>query len=281
LCDSAPTIEEGVKSLAVIPLKSREKVYGTLNIAKKELFETTLFEKNLFNSIGQIISGAMERTSLYTENVKRLEELKTLYSISQEVASKLELRVILQKIMEKAVELLEAEAGEVVLWDSRKQNYATAIVQGVPDSLIGRELSSPSDGIVGEIITNKKPVLMHDDEHHARRGKESDSYHLKEVIGVPLNVREMIIGTMMIGSSDPTNILSKVRLIFSSILKGSILYVSGSISTKATSDADWRSFGWFSPNPTIPAPRMKTASLPWSGPLARYHALARRKFSTE
>jgi GAF domain-containing protein len=33
--------------------------------------------------------------------------------------------------------------------------------------------------------------------------KELDSYHFKEVLGVPLIVREMIIGTMAIGSSDP------------------------------------------------------------------------------
>jgi GAF domain-containing protein len=123
--------------------------------------------------------------------------------VSQEIASRLELKVILQKIMEKAVELLEGESGEIVLWDSRRQNYATAIVQGVSKSLIGRELFSPSDGIVGEIITNKKPVLLHDYEHHDRRWKELDPYHLKEVAGVPLIVREMIIGAMVIGTSDP------------------------------------------------------------------------------
>jgi GAF domain-containing protein len=71
-------IGEGLKSLAVIPLKSREKIYGTLNIARKEISKITPFEKNLFNSVGQIISGGLERTYLYAENVKRLEQLKTL-----------------------------------------------------------------------------------------------------------------------------------------------------------------------------------------------------------
>src|SRR5512135_1879714 len=80
-------IEEGVKSLAVIPLKSGIKVYGTLNIARKESHQFNPHERNLFNSIGQIISGALERASFYSENVKRLEEEKILYSISQEIAS--------------------------------------------------------------------------------------------------------------------------------------------------------------------------------------------------
>ena len=196
-------IEEGLKSLAVIPLKSRDKIYGTLNIARKEFSKITPFEKNLFNSIGQIISGALERTSLYTENVKRLEELKTLYSISQEIASKLEVKVILQKIMESAVELLGAESGTIALWDNRKQNYAIVMVHRLPELLIGKEFSPPWSGVVGEVIAKKSPVLYKNYEHHPNRLKELDSYHFKEVLGVPLIVREMIIGTMVIGSSDP------------------------------------------------------------------------------
>ena len=202
--DAIPlVIEEGLKSLAVIPLKSRDKIYGTLNIARKEISKFTPFEKNLFNSIGQIISGAMERTSLYTENVKRLEELKTLYSISQEIALKLEVKVILQKIMESAIGLLDAESGTITLWDNRKQNYTIAMVHRLPELLIGRDFSPPSGGVMGEVIEKKSPVLYKDYEHHPNRIKELDAYHFKEVLGVPLIVREMIIGTMVIGSSDP------------------------------------------------------------------------------
>ncbi len=202
--DAIPlVIEEGLKSLAVIPLKSREKIYGTLNIARKEISKFTPFEKNLFNSIAQIISGAMERASLYTENIKRLEELKTLYSISQEIALKLEVKEILKKIMESAVELLSAESGTIALWDNRKQNYAIAIVHRLPELLIGKEFSPPWSGVVEEVIAKKSPVLYRDYEHHPDRMKELNAYHFKEVLGVPLIVREMIIGTMVIGSSDP------------------------------------------------------------------------------
>ncbi len=196
-------IEEGLKSLAVIPLKSRDKIYGTLNIARKEISKFTPFEKNLFNSIAQIISGSMERTSLYTENIKRLEELKTLYSISQEIALKLEVKEILQKIMESAVQLLGAESGAIALWDNRKQNYAIAIVHRLPESLIGKGFSPPWSGVVGEVIAKKSPVFYKDYERHPDRMKELNAYHFKEILGVPLIVREMIIGTMVIGSSIP------------------------------------------------------------------------------
>ncbi len=196
-------IEEGLKSLAIIPLKGRDKVYGTLNIARKDFYQFTPYEKNLFNAVGQIIGGAMERISLYTENVKRLEEQRTLFSISQEIASRLELKVILQKIIESSIELLRVESGSISLWDNRKQNYAIAIVHGLPDILIGREFSLSSSGVFGEVIKRKTPILYQDYDQHPHRLRELDDYHIKEVLGVPLIVREMIIGSMVVGTSDP------------------------------------------------------------------------------
>ncbi len=196
-------IKEGIKALAIIPLKSRDKVYGTLSIVKKEFSEITPLERSLFYLVGQIISGGLERAYLYSENLRRLEEQKTLYLISQEIASKLELDVILRKIIESAVGLLGAEAGEITLWDNRKQNYSIAIVHGLPNSLIGKEFYPPWSGIVGEIISKKVPVLFKDYENHPERLKELDNYHFKEVLGVPLIVREMIIGAMVVRTSNP------------------------------------------------------------------------------
>ncbi|MBM4339859.1 MAG: GAF domain-containing protein [Deltaproteobacteria bacterium] len=196
-------IEEGLKSLAVIPLRTREKIYGTLNIARKEFDKFIPSTRNLLNSIGQIISSALERASLYTENVRRLEEQKTLYSISQEIASRLELKVILQKIVKSAIELLRVEGGSVALWDNRKQTYVNVIIDGLPESFMGKEFSPSSQGIVGEVLKRKGPVLYKDYEGHANRMTELDSLHFKEVMGVPLIVRDMVIGVMAIGTIDP------------------------------------------------------------------------------
>ncbi len=202
--DAIPlAIEEGIKSLAVIPLKTSNRIYGTLNIARREFYSFTPFSKNLFTSIGQIISSALERAFLYSENVKRLEELRTLYSIGQEIASKLELNVILQKIMEKAIELLRAEAGAVALWDHRNQTYRYVLIYGLPDSMIGREVSLDSKGVIGEVLKKKVPVHYGNYERNPNRLKELDEYHFQEVIGVPLIVREMVIGAMTIGTSNP------------------------------------------------------------------------------
>jgi signal transduction histidine kinase/CheY-like chemotaxis protein len=57
--------------------------------------------------------------------------------------------------------------------------------------------------VIGEVIAKKAPVLYKDYKNHPSRLEELDSYQFKQVLGVPLIVREMIIGTMVIGSSNP------------------------------------------------------------------------------
>jgi len=200
---SPPLVEEGVKSLMGVRLGSKTRAQGALTVAWNESHPFNSSEINCFTSIAQIMSGALERVSLYTENVKRLEEQKTLYSISQEIASRLELKVILQKIMEGAIKLLTAEAGEIALWDNRRQQYISVIVHGLPSSFIGREVGPPMEGIVGDICAQKGPVLYENYERHPKRWQKLDVYHFKQVVGVPLNVRQMIIGTMLVGSWDP------------------------------------------------------------------------------
>ncbi len=195
-------VEEGIKSMAIIPLKSRGKVYGVLNIARRETRSFIPFEKNILNSIGEIISSAVERAYLYSENIKRLEEQKTLFSISKEIASRLELNVILKKIMESAVELLEAEGGVIVLWDNRKQSYTISLTHGLDESSIGLEFLPSSNGVISEVIRKKSPILYENYKDSSSRLKELGFLPYREVVGVPLTVREMIIGAMVIGTSE-------------------------------------------------------------------------------
>ncbi|MCX8117277.1 MAG: GAF domain-containing protein [Desulfobacterota bacterium] len=196
-------LEEGLRSLALIPLKSRSKIYGTLNLAMKVPYAFTPSSRNLFLSIGQTISGAMERAFLYAENVRRLEEQKTLYAIGQEIVSKLELKVILDKIIKSAIELLKADAGSIALWDNRKQAYVYVVAHGLTEILIGKEVSPSSRGIGAEVLKRKRPVLYENYDLHPNRLVELDPFHLKEVLGVPLIVREMVIGVMIVCTKDP------------------------------------------------------------------------------
>ena len=144
----------------------------------------------------------MERVSLYTENLKRLEEQKTLYSISQEIASRLELKVILQKIMEGAIKLLRPKQERLLFGKSEATIHQRHRAR-VAFVIHWEGSGSPYEGDRRRHLHPKGPVLDEDYERHPKRWQKLDVYHFKQVVGVPLNVRQMIIGTMLVGSWDP------------------------------------------------------------------------------
>jgi PAS domain S-box-containing protein len=68
--------KEGIKSFISIPISSRDKVYGTINIASHVHHHFTPEEINLLCSIGNQISLAIENIKLFEETKKALDELK-------------------------------------------------------------------------------------------------------------------------------------------------------------------------------------------------------------
>lgn len=72
----------------------------------------------------------------------------------------------------------------------------------MPETLIGKEVFPPF-GIRGEVLEEKRPVLYPHYENHPERLKELDLHHFKEFVGVPLTVRQMVIGVMVVGTTDP------------------------------------------------------------------------------
>jgi PAS domain S-box-containing protein len=69
--------KEGIKSFIIIPISSRDKIYGTINIASHVHHHFSPEEMNHLCSIGNQISLAIENIKLFEETQNALGELKS------------------------------------------------------------------------------------------------------------------------------------------------------------------------------------------------------------
>ncbi|MFC1953215.1 PAS domain S-box protein [Chloroflexota bacterium] len=69
-------VTEGIRSQLVVPLQSKEKVVGTLCIAKRKPGDFPADEISLLCSIGNIIGSGLENTRIYREKKQTLEQLQ-------------------------------------------------------------------------------------------------------------------------------------------------------------------------------------------------------------
>jgi signal transduction histidine kinase len=136
-----------------------------------------------------------------TENDLRLQlsRYKKLISISNDLASMLELDALLMRIVEAAVELTDSESASILLYDER-QNQLTFQAAAKPNEPNLRGLKVPvDDSLAGWIVTNRKPVIISDvtkDERYYQGISKSTGLITRSLVGVPLIAKEKINGVL-------------------------------------------------------------------------------------
>jgi GAF domain-containing protein len=100
---------------------------------------------------------------------QRLDGYRRLVDIARDLASTLDLDVLLYRIVLAAAEITEAEAGSILLYDGTARRLHFQVATNI-DQPTMRGLIVPLEGsIAGWIVTNRKPVRTteaHNDPRH-------------------------------------------------------------------------------------------------------------------
>jgi GAF domain-containing protein/ligand-binding sensor domain-containing protein len=196
--------EEGLHSLAVVPLSTRGRVLGTLFVVTRGHRDFTDRDVELLTSIGQQIGVAVENARLYEDTRRRLAQLTALQETTTAVAGTLELERLLRLIVHDAVNLLEAEGGilNLVDWDTREDEVVAAA--GVAADTVGHR-SGLEAGLSGWVALHDKAVVANNvraDERVDRPGLvrlESESgRRLENAAAAPLRIKDRVVGTLVI-----------------------------------------------------------------------------------
>jgi signal transduction histidine kinase len=111
---------------------------------------------------------------------QRIGELDLLFEIEREASTSLDLDELLDRLLQRAIQLGDAEGGSVLLRDARSGALyfrATRGARGEPPRHVRLE---PGEGLVGWVALQKQPAIVNDPQHDARHAP-----HLAMRLGVP------------------------------------------------------------------------------------------------
>lgn len=132
-------------------------------------------------------------------NTQRLDGYKRLIEIARDLASTLDLDVLLARIVEAAAEITSAHAGSILLYDGAARRLYFQAATNI-DRPTMRGLVVPLDGsIAGWIVANRKPVRtenVHEDPRFFSDIEESTGYSTKSLLGVPLITKQKVVGVL-------------------------------------------------------------------------------------
>jgi signal transduction histidine kinase len=127
-----------------------------------------------------------------------LNRYMKLIDISRDLSSTLDHDVLLNRIVNAAAELSDANAASILLYDkSKKQLFFQASTN--LDSLLMRGLIVPVEGsIAGTIVKTRKPIISQaqQDPRHFNGLEEKTKLRVTTLLGVPLITKGEVIGVL-------------------------------------------------------------------------------------
>ncbi|MFZ5915920.1 MAG: ATP-binding protein [Chloroflexota bacterium] len=126
---------------------------------------------------------------------RRVKELSILYSVGQSVTALLDPEKVLNRIVEAAVYVTNAEEGALLLIDEDSGDLYLRAARNLGEQFARGFRIKVDDSIAGQVVKTGKPFIESGDE---ARLKVKTGYLVKSLLYVPLRVQKKVIGVMSV-----------------------------------------------------------------------------------
>jgi signal transduction histidine kinase len=193
--------EEGLRSVAIVPLSSRRRVLGTLFAATRGYREFTEQEVQSLSSIGHQIGVAIENARLLESEQRRAEQFRVIGEVGRHIASILDVDELLGEIVRLLKETFGyymitiglIEGNEVVFKAGVKTHWAEPQFRPPP-------LKVGDQGITSWVAATGESLLVPDVSKEPRYRFLADAAETRSELAVPLKTKSGIIGVLNVES---------------------------------------------------------------------------------
>lgn len=157
----------------------------------------------------EVLSSFASRVSIAIQNAKRFEEKNALLDVSKNIGSDLRWEEITKKVFESTRKLIAFERGLLFLWDKAQRKLVVEGSMGYDPEFLEKEgfKFKLGEGYTGRIAELRKPLLISDTheprEITAKYTNIAFGLELRSYVGIPLIIRDELIGVFALTSSIP------------------------------------------------------------------------------
>ena len=130
---------------------------------------------------------------------ERLDGYRRLIDIARDLASTLDLEILLSRIVHAAAEVSGAEAASILLYDDAAKQLYFEVATNI-DEPTRRGIVVPVEGsIAGWIVTHRAPVRIanvRDDPRFFGEVVEQAGFTTRSILGVPLITKNKVVGAL-------------------------------------------------------------------------------------
>gem|GEM_PF-363253 len=190
----------GMRSAAFFPLISRAKPFGFLVLYADRAEAFTAERVEFLTAYAHQAAAALQNARLFDDAERRLRELQVLNDIDRAVRGSLDLRVILQVLLDKAAAELKADAGNVLLLDPETQTLSCAASRGFRSDAVRHLHLRLGEGYAGEVALSGRPLSVEylNGSAEAQLGKHVRGEGFVSYHAVPLVAKGVVKGVLAV-----------------------------------------------------------------------------------
>jgi GAF domain-containing protein/FixJ family two-component response regulator len=182
-----------------VPLRVGGEVIGVLDIQSDETGAFDEDDQTMLQILGDQVAVAIQNALSYERAHAQAEELNTLTQIATAISSARSTDEMLKTSMKGVTELLQVEAGSLLLVDESAGELEFKItMHGRTDKLSHFRLKL-GQGIAGWVAEHGEPLLVDDvreDPRHEARMAEAIGFEARSILCVPLQVQDRTAGVI-------------------------------------------------------------------------------------
>jgi len=188
------------RNILCVPIRNRKhEVIGITQALNKRGGDFDSEDRQLLEALSQQAASALENARIFEKVERAQREEALLLEVVSSIASEIFLEPLLQKIIDAATLLLEANRGSLFLYDPARSELYSRVAGGAPIN----EIRFPSNaGIAGECFTAGAPINIPDAYADSRFNPEVDKrtgYQTNNMLCMPITTQHGTrVGVMQI-----------------------------------------------------------------------------------
>jgi len=194
--------EEGLRSVAIVPLRSKGRILGTFFAMTYGLHEFTDRHVQLLSSIGHQIGMAVDSAHLYQTERRRAEQSRVIAEVGRRVTSILDIDEVLVQVVHLLQSAFDYDHVGIALIEGDEAVYKVGAGPLWENPEFGFEptrLAVGGKGITGWVASRGETLLVPDVSREPRYVSMSGSNTQSELT-VPIKLKGQVIGVLDVQS---------------------------------------------------------------------------------
>jgi signal transduction histidine kinase len=192
--------KKGIYAWMGVPLNAGAEVIGVISVSSyNPAILYTEDQYHILQAIADQAAGAIVKARLLEETETRARQLASLNEVTRGLTSTLEIDPLLNNIMSSAVEILNCEAGSLLLVDQDAQELVYEVVIGpVADEFLG-DRQPLGVGLAGKAAESMEPMIVNNVEQSPDWDSTPDKetgFITQGMLVVPMLYKGSVIGVL-------------------------------------------------------------------------------------